>query len=711
MKKLYSAATAVLALVALTSCNGVEDFADIKINNKGVTNVTFDVERDAENGTVTFYKKDDAGNIIADTTFVVALGNVDFAISEPDTVEVITPTVAHLGFTQVSEDSKDTQDGYVTLTKTVKKYTHSLDKYSKEVEISYLDAKVNYWGKTAQLPLANGNVVASEEAAVTLTGSKDGMDIYESKTSYDVYFQNSVQAKEAGIYYLAVDAENPVVSYDKTGEGYETIDANAGTAKSWIEITYTHKNGEKTTTKFEVILNNSISAPVFEVREMADFAIVADGQTLNDAVVAGTRSEGNISVTVYNRSFLVANNRFSKTFVMKYEKPVWSDGTKTFEMPYREYENIENAGFEMNEMSAVEGFDRMMYVHTMNATFNEHFAAAQAQVEIRVKEAVDEEVDRKVTDSGLTYVDENTNNAWIKGYVEYSISGRKEWNDNVLLTNTIKAPAKIVKVVTTLGINEAGDELGAPVLVKTEQKGNFEVTTYEQKYTLKYDVYNREFVLSYQKATYKPLEYAMPFAEYQNVSGTHATEELPATEDYTCMGVNHNVSADFNGHAVSSVAEGELRKEIRTVPEWAGAPVKAIYSRTQKNTGDRFEDMVVFIYENAYILAPDGKVNMELIFPKSEAGASCNSAVWNGTNWYPALVSVSAKGSNKELWSYASMTGIVHTVYANDAIGLNIGKDVSPIPSAQSYKVNGNKITITYSKGNTATADTTISLR
>lgn len=700
------AAAAALACVA---CNGLDEMTDIQITRKGNESVAVDVKRDAENGTATFTKRDENGNILADTTFVVALGAVEFQISDPDTVAVVNPTVAHLGFAQLAEDASEVRDGYVTITKTVKKYNHSLDKYSKDVTISYQDAVIRYWGVTAEIPAANGAVKASEAVEVALSSHKNGKDIYEAKTAYEVYFMNEVSANEKGLYYLAVDTENELISYEKTAEGYETLTPT--TAKSWIELTYTYKEGNQTKSRVEVILNNGISAPAFEVREMADFEIVANGENLADATVSGTRREGNVEVTAYNRSFEVVNNRFSKVFVMKYEKPVYNDGVKTFAMPYREYENISNDGFVMNEMAEVEEYDRMMYVHTMSATFNANEAKANAEVEIRVKKAADEELTRKVTDSGLDYVNETTSNAWIRGYVEYSISGRKEWNDNVLLTNTIKAPAKIVKVVKNLGINAAGETVGQAVLVKTEQKGNFEVKTYEQKYTLNFDVYNREFVLSYQKATYKPMAYEMPFAEYQNLSATLATANLDAIEGYTRMGAKHAVKALFNGHEVSATAEGELRKEVRTTPEWLGAPVKAIYSRVQRVAGARFEDMVVFIYENGYVLAPDGKVNLNLVFAKSEAGNNVNSAVWDGNNFYPGLVSVSNKGSNKELWNYASMKGNVHSVYANDAIGLNIGKDVKPVPSAQSYKVNGNTITITYSKGNTASADTTLSLR
>jgi len=717
MKSVVKFAIFVIASVianVFVSCNGIDDeIKNLSFEPMGNTDihVTYEVTRDNENGTATFYKKDNAGKVIADTTIVVALGKVEFAISEPDTVEVATPTVAHLGFTQVSEESKDTYDGNITYTKTVKKYTHSLDKYSKEVEISYLDGTVKCWGATAQLPKANGNVVASSEATVTLQGSKDGMDIYESKTSYDIYFQNSVQATESGIYYLAVDAENPVVSYDKTGEGYETVDILAGTAKSWIEITYVHKNGETSKTTVEILLYNGINAQAREIMRMADFVINDNGQTLNDAVVAGTRNEGNINVTVYNRSFTVANDRFSRVFIMKYEKPVWSDGTKTFEMPYREYENIENAGFVMSDMEQIADFDRMLYTHKMNATFNENAVEAQAEVEIRVEKAAIVEVGRKVTDSGLEYVDANTNRFWISGYITYSDNSQTEFSDAIIVNNVIKAPAKTVKTVNDFNLKENSTTVSEAVLVKTEQKGDFEVKTYEQKYNIVYDKYNREFVLSYQVATYKPFTLAMPAVEYSNLSNAYGMQELPATEDYTAMGVEHEIRATFNGYEVMATAEAELRKEIRTVPAWMGAPVKAIYSRVQKAAGNRFEDMVVFIYENGYVLAPNGVVNMNLVFSKDEAGKNINSAVWNGTNWYPALVTVSAKGSNKELWSYASMKGNVHTVYANDAIGLNIGKDVKPVPSAQSCKVNGSKITITYAKGNTSTADTTLSLR
>ena len=48
----------------------------------------------------------------------------------------------------------------------------------------------------------------------------------------------------------------------------------------------------------------------------------------------------------------------------------------------------------------------------------------------------------------------------------------------------------------------------------------------------------------------------------------------------------------------------------------------------------------------------------------------------------------------------------------NNAITLGIGVDVTPTPKAQSYKVEGNKITIKYARNNgKTTTDTSLELR
>ena len=64
-------------------------------------------------------------------------------------------------------------------------------------------------------------------------------------------------------------------------------------------------------------------------------------------------------------------------------------------------------------------------------------------------------------------------------------------------------------------------------------------------------------------------------------------------------------------------------------------------------------------------------------------------------------------------WIYAGKNASWdHTVMEQNAIALNIGADVTPIPSAQSYKINGNQITVKYAVNNGSnTANTSLSLK
>jgi hypothetical protein len=130
-------------------------------------------------------------------------------------------------------------------------------------------------------------------------------------------------------------------------------------------------------------------------------------------------------------------------------------------------------------------------------------------------------------------------------------------------------------------------------------------------------------------------------------------------------------------------------------------------------------DMIVFTYQNGVVMAPNGVVDMNLIYAFDQSVANANgvskcsrnasySGVWTGSKWAPAKII-----TNSGRWIYAGTNASWdHTVMENNAISLGIGVDVTHTPSAQSFRIDGNTITISYAVNNgRTTADTSLSLR
>ena len=128
--------------------------------------------------------------------------------------------------------------------------------------------------------------------------------------------------------------------------------------------------------------------------------------------------------------------------------------------------------------------------------------------------------------------------------------------------------------------------------------------------------------------------------------------------------------------------------------------------------------MIVFIYENGVVMAPNGKVNMNLTYAFNASVAAANnveqciegaySGVWGNGKWQPATITES-----NGRWFYIGINSDWdHAVHQNNAITLGIGVDVTPVPDAQSTTINGNTITISYAVNNgSTTANTSLSLR
>lgn len=724
-KNIYVMFTLVVMSIVVASCDkSEEEFLLNTYNNGGNNNseITINVKRDAENGIIEASRE--VNGLRQDTTITVALGGVNFDITPVDTIKVASAEVIRSNFAEIGEaEVEEYEENGVYFTKTSKSYRDELTGYAKDINISYLDAYTYVWGKKVEFPQANGAVEVVEEINVLDEGIKEKMHYYTATTQYKVAFMEG-SSVEKGLEVLAIDADDTLLSTEKTDEGYETLTST--TAKSWVEITRTYKISGAVATRYEVVLNNGVSAPAYEVMNVESFNLSSKGANLEEASVSGNREEGNIKVTSYRQNYVVGNNIFDRTFVLSYETAVLTVDEKTFDMPSRKYENVTDGNFNITDMEGITGYDRVLYTHNMSATFNGNSVAAKAEVELRMVEVKDELISRVIVEDGKDYINASTTKSWVKVKEVWSVGGEKVYTKSVNLINGIAAPAKITKILASFDLNSAAASLGGEKLVKTETKGDFKVMTYERTYTVANDKFTRVFTLSYQKAVYTVINHNMPYSEYENVAdnGFNMSDMSNTTQNgktYNRKNYVHTMSAMFNGYDAKANAEAELLVEMevpRETPSWLGNPTGAKYTRVQKAAGQKFMDMIVFTYENGVVMAPNGKVDMSLIYAFNASVASANgvdvcingaySGVFGNGKWQPAKITmVSGR------WIYAGKSSSWdHTVMETNAVTLGIGVDVTPIPSAQKTTISNGKITISYAANNgSTTANSSLSLR
>lgn len=724
-KNIYVMFTLVVMSIVVASCDKSEDEFLLNTYNNGGNNnseITINVKRDAENGIIEASRE--VNGLRQDTTITVALGGVNFDITPVDTIKVASAEVIRSNFAEIGEaEVEEYEENGVYFTKTSKSYRDELTGYAKDINISYLDAYTYVWGKKVEFPQANGAVEVVEEINVLDEGIKEKMHYYTATTQYKVAFMEG-SSVEKGLEVLAIDADDTLLSTEKTDEGYETLTST--TAKSWVEITRTYKISGAVATRYEVVLNNGVSAPAYEVMNVESFNLSSKGANLEEASVSGNREEGNIKVTSYRQNYVVGNNIFDRTFVLSYETAVLTVDEKTFDMPSRKYENVTDGNFNITDMEGITGYDRVLYTHNMSATFNGNSVAAKAEVELRMVEVKDELISRVIVEDGKDYINASTTKSWVKVKEVWSVGGEKVYTKSVNLINGIAAPAKITKILASFDLNSAAASLGGEKLVKTETKGDFKVMTYERTYTVANDKFTRVFTLSYQKAVYTVINHNMPYSEYENVAdnGFNMSDMSNTTQNgktYNRKNYVHTMSAMFNGYDAKANAEAELLVEMevpRETPSWLGNPTGAKYTRVQKAAGQKFMDMIVFTYENGVVMAPNGKVDMSLIYAFNASVASANgvdvcingaySGVFGNGKWQPAKITmVSGR------WIYAGKSSSWdHTVMETNAVTLGIGVDVTPIPSAQKTTISNGKITISYAANNgSTTANSSLSLR
>ena len=416
-------ALVVMSFVAVSCDKSEDEFLLNTYNNGGNNNseITINVKRDAENGIIEASRE--VNGLRQDTTITVALGAVNFEITPVDTIKVASAEVIRSNFAEVGEaEVEEYEENGVYFTKTSKSYRDELTGYAKDINISYLDAYTYVWGKKVEFPQANGAVEVVEEINLLDEGIKEKMHYYTATTQYKVAFMEG-SSVEKGLEVLAIDADDTLLSTEKTDEGYETLTST--TAKSWIEITRTYKISGAVATRYEVVLNNGVSAPAYEVMNVESFNLSSKGANLEEASVSGNREEGNIKVTSYRQNYVVGNNIFDRTFVLSYETAVLTVDDKTFDMPSRKYENVTDGNFNITDMEGITGYDRVLYTHNMSATFNGNSVAAKAEVELRMVEVKDELISRVIVEDGKDYINASTTKSWVKVKEVWSVGGEK----------------------------------------------------------------------------------------------------------------------------------------------------------------------------------------------------------------------------------------------------------------------------------------------
>jgi len=727
----------LIGMVVFTACNDKTDDWNVETKPAGIINNNTEitvktVDRDENNGTAVVEKV--VNGVAVDTTVVVPLGGVSFKIDAKDTIQVTDVDVTSSSFEMNGAPVADNyQTDGVYYTKTVKKYLHTLNKYVKNIEISYLDAYTYVWGVRVDFPKANG-ACTYNSVAVKDDGASKEFNYSLSTTNYTVSFMETGRS-EAGYEELAMNAEDKLIDTKKTDEGFEVVEydtnGNPSVSRSWIEVTRTYSISGAKKSVYEVMLNSSVQAPAYSIVTLPSFNLNKIDATASAVRDGGSRVEGNFAISQHVQDYTVGNDQFTKTFVLSYETAVWSDGKNTFTMPSADFQNLRDGNFTMTEMEDTYEYERKLNTHKMNATFADKAVNAKAETEVRVMITRDELVDRYISNEGFDYVNPTTSNTWIEITEIWSVSGEKKIKKSVNVNNGITAPAAIVKILANFDLVQSNAVLGDEVLVATRTSGEFTVRTYSRTYSVGNDKFTRVFTLSYEKAVYNPMNHDMIWKGYENVSDNgFTTGDLSDKENegvnYARKSYDHGMSATYNDRGASANAQAELwvkkaddQPEDRETPTWLGNPVSAKYTRVQKATGEHFMDMIVFIYQNGVVMAPNGKVDMNLIYAFDANTASqqgverCSakanySGVWTGSKWAPAKITITSGR-----WIYAGLDAAWdHTVMENNAITLGIGVDVTPTPKAQSYKIEGNKITITYAVNNgKTTADTSLSLR
>jgi len=441
----------------------------------------------------------------------------------------------------------------------------------------------------------------------------------------------------------------------------------------------------------------------------------------------GTYTEGHFQVTKKSITYSVGTSIFTRVSSFGCFDLVWSDGTYTFQIETPDYQGFNEVSYTVDDMSAQNGYDRKRVINTISASINGQSGTAPIRttvlVESQVVPPVDPTLDHyEVVNSGLTYVNENTNTSWIKLRPVYSDgSYGTPFNKDINLQNTVTCPQEgpfITESFDNVGV--VGQVTMGPEEFVTEYTdGEFLKRKYRQTASINCAVFTLTWVLTYEKAIYTPMNYEMPYATYSCfVSSGSYTDDLgeitSQNETWLRKIWTQYMTTSFNQHNHQYAGTAEVRAPNtipRITPEWLGQPLEAIYTRVQQAVGSQFMDMVVFRYEHGVVMAPNGVPDLNLIYAFTAADAAAHGveqvytpAAWySGVHfsgkWWPAAITPNS-GYTAWTYSYDGTPAHSHTVQRANALILNIGYDYHPIPSHQYYTISNGVITICYNANN-----------
>lgn len=172
--------------------------------------------------------------------------------------------------------------------------------------------------------------------------------------------------------------EDTVVSRRIIRDGFDYL--TPSTSRTWCEIEELWSDGRREVYTKSVNLNNGIVAPAAITVVVAAFDQNSRQAILGGERLTGTRTSGEFVVYSYERNFTVGSESVERIFVLRYEKAIWTP--MSYNMPYREYENVTDNGFNSQNMadetSGNVTYNRKNYVYAMSALFNARGANASA---------------------------------------------------------------------------------------------------------------------------------------------------------------------------------------------------------------------------------------------------------------------------------------------------------------------------------------------
>ena len=661
--------------------------------------------------------------------------NSSVKVYDLSTTYTTEPTLKSVSF---SKDGAVVRGNYENGIRTAtQNYTHNFDKVNNLMVVhNWEEGTVTLKGITVESPNRNASVSYFGEPAIVEDGKDENYEYHLARMSYAVNIDGK-RSETEGYHRLAVANEIPedvLVNIKVTDSGFEelTYDANGNlkTGKSWIEIVRIYSvSGESNPVKEEVVLNFFANGVARAIEYGKTFDGIVETGTGADAVIDGTNREVGSHITVYphvqnfNSGLIFDGKTYAKVFTTGWETAKWSEGDYTFDMPSPAYENVKTSWGSPVAMTSANGYERKLQTITLNGSINaKALKGVKAETELR-KQEEPEDFTVTIIDSAFTYVNPTTSNTRITIREVGNRGTVREYTRDVNVYNGIEAPALITKDVTAFDARSIQAKLNSSdEFVSKRESGEFTIYKYKMSYTVGSESVNRIFNPYYERAFHNPTKHWMMWKKYENMEDKgFTTSDLSNTTSgnttYLRKKYVYTIAGTYNGHSENASAEAILRVKQsdstpdRQTPAWLGEPQWAEYTRIQKATGEKFIDCIVFGYENGVVLAVNGTADLNngiFAYDQDVATAngvqkcvkgSCYTAVYKN-GWIPAKCETQNSGKSNETWIYTGK-GVSHSVMANNAVTLGIGKSVTWNPK-ESVSIENGTITVKYSKNNAA---------